>query len=137
MARHRRFAALFPLLFLLWAITQTVGLAVLVYGISGATIESLSWTHYAQATSLSITIVCVAIGIWAWPSARARSYRWYIRAALVSIFITQVFVFFHSQLAAVIGLTVNVLIYASLTFVANLETGAQTSTEARGQQQQV
>ena len=31
--------------------------------------------------------------------------------------------FFHSQLAAVIGLTVNVLIYASLTFVANLEAG--------------
>ena len=137
MARHRRFAALFPLLFLLWAIAQAAGLAVLAYGISGATIESLSWTHYAQAASLSITIVCVAIGIWAWPSARARSYRWYIRAALVSIFITQVFVFFHSQLVAVIGLAVNVLIYASLTFVANLETDAQTSTSARGQQQQM
>ena len=136
-ARHRRFAALFPLLFLLWAIAQAAGLAGLAYGISGATIESLSWTHYAQAASLSITIVCVAIGIWAWPSARARSYRWYIRAALVSIFITQVFVFFHSQLVAVIGLTVNVLIYASLTFVANLETDAQTSTSARGQQQRM
>ena len=109
----------------------------MAYGISGATIESLSWTHYAQAASLSITTVCVAIGIWAWPSARARSYRWYIRAALVSIFITQVFVFFHSQLVAVIGLAVNVLIYASLTFVANLETDAQTSTSARGQQQQM
>ena len=108
----------------------------MVYRISGATIESLSWTHYAQAASVSITTVCVAIGIWAWPSARARSYRWYIRAALVSIFITQVFVFFHSQLVAVVGLAVNVLIYASLAFAANLEAGEHASTSARGQQRQ-
>ena len=134
-ARHRRFAALFPLLFLLWAVAQGVALAFLAYDISGATIERLSWTDYAQAGSLSVTIVCVAIGIRFWPSSRARSYRWYIRAALVSIFITQVFAFFDSQLVAVIGLAVNVPAYASLTFMANLEAGDRTAASARGQQQ--
>ena len=139
-ARHRRFAALFPLLFLLWAVAQGVALAFLAYDISGATIERLSWTDYAQAGSLSVTIVCVAIGIRFWPSGRARSYRWYIRAALVSIFITQVFAFFDSQLVAVVGLAVNVLIYASLTFMANLEAGDRTprrvdnSSDVRTQQ---
>ena len=135
-ARHRRFAALFPLLFLLWAIAQVVGLGFLAYDISAATIERLSWTQYAEAAALAVTIVCVAIGIRFWPSGRARSYRWYIRAALVSIFITQVFVFFDSQLVAVVGLAVNVLIYASLNFMANLEAGVHTFVARRGQQQQ-
>ena len=99
-ALHRGFSALFPSLFLLWAVAQVVGLAVLVYGISEATIEGLSWVHYAQAASSSATIACVAIGMWAWRSNRDRAYRWYIRGALVSIFITQVFVFFDSQLVA-------------------------------------
>ena len=96
----------------------------------------LSWTQYAEAAALAVTIVCVAIGIRFWPSGRARSYRWYIRAALVSIFITQVFVFFDSQLVAVVGLAVNVLIYASLNFMANLEAGVHTFVARRGQQQQ-
>ena len=133
-AGHRRFAALFPSLFLLWAVAQAVGLAFLVYDISDTTIGHLSWTQYAQAASLSVTLVCVAIGIWAWPSDRARSYRWYIRGALVSIFVTQVFAFFDSQLVAIFGLAVNVLIYASLTFMANLEASVQDSTSAQGQQ---
>ncbi len=136
-ALHRGFSALFPSLFLLWAFAQVVGLGALVYGISATTIEQLSWIHYAQAASSSVTIGCVAVGIWVWRSNRDRSFRWYIRAALVSIFITQVFVFFDSQLVAVVGLAVNVLMYASLTFMANLETGAQTSTGASGQPQQV
>ena len=120
-AQHRRFSAVFPSLFLLWAVAQVVGLVFLVHAISGTTVESLSWAHYAQTVSMSAIVACVAIGMWAWRSNRGRSYRWYIRAALVSIFITQVFVFFDSQLVAVIGLTVNVLIYVSLTFMANLE----------------
>ena len=134
-ARHRRFAALFPLLFLLWAVAQGVGLAVLAYDISVPTIEGLSWTQYAEAASLAVTIACVAVGMRFWRSRRDRSYRWYIRAALVSIFITQVFVFFDSQLVAVVGLAVNVSIYASLTFMANLEAGVHPVVARGGQQQ--
>ena len=119
--RQRWFVVLFPLLILLWGITEALTLAYLVYGILGErAIEGLNWTHYAQAASLSVTVVCIAIGAWAWPSNRSRSYRWYVRGVLVSIFITQVFVFFHSQLAAISGLAVNVLTYATLDFVASL-----------------
>ena len=123
-ATHRRFAVLFPALFLTWGIVQAGSLAYLAYGITGTTIEELRWTHYAQAASMAVTVACIAIGIVAWPSSRSRSYRWYMRGALVSIFITQVFVFFQSQLAAITGLSVNVLTYASLAFVANLEAEA-------------
>ena len=137
MAGHRRFAALFPSLFLLWAVAQAVGLGFLVYDISVTTIEHLSWHQYAQAASVSVTLVCVAIGIWAWPSDRARSYRWYIRGALISIFVTQIFAFLDSQMVAVFGLAVNVLIYASLTFMANLEASAQAFTPAQERQRQM
>ena len=72
------------------------------------------WYHYAQAGSMVASGVCVVIGFWYWyvHSARARGYRWYIRATLVSIFITQVAIFLNSQLAALSGLSVNVLAYA-------------------------
>ena len=133
LVRRRRFAVIFPALILTWAISEAVALVYLVYGISGeAIIDNLNWTHYAQAVSSSVTILCIAIGIKAWASNRARSYRWYIRGVLVSIFITQVFVFFHSQLAAITGLAINVLTYATLDFVSTLEAGAERPTQAPG-----
>ena len=116
--QHSRFAVLLPALLLTWGISQAVALAYLAYGIS---IEDVGWTQYAQAGAMAVTVACVAVGIWAWRSSRARAYRWYMRGALISIFITQVFVFFHSQLAAISGLTVNVLTYATVAFMANLE----------------
>ena len=121
--QHSRFAVLLPALLLTWGISQAVALAYLAYGIS---IEDVGWTQYAQAGAMAVTVACVAVGIWAWRSSRARAYRWYMRGALISIFITQVFVFFHSQLAAISGLTVNVLTYATVAFMANLEEEART-----------
>ena len=133
LVRRRRFAVILPALILTWAISEAVALLYLVYGISGeGIIDNLNWTHYAHAVSSSVTILCIAIGIKAWASNRARSYRWYIRGVLVSIFITQVFVFFHSQLAAITGLAVNVLTYATLDFVSTLEAGAESPTQAPG-----
>ena len=119
-----RFAVLLPALLLTWGISQAVALASLAYGIA---IEDVSWTQYVQAGAMAVTVACVAVGIWAWRFSRARAYRWYMRGALVSIFITQVFVFFDSQLAAITGLAVNVLTYATVAFVASLE--AETRPE--------
>ena len=131
--RQRAFSALFPALILLWGISQAAALGYLVYGLAGErAIVDISWTHYAQAVSLAATILCIAIGIWAWPSRRDRSYRWYMRGALVSIFITQVFIFFHSQLAAISGLTANVITYAVLDFAAKLDAEARSSMATGG-----
>ena len=122
--RKKRFAAIFPTLLLIWGVAQAAALVNLVYGIFGdAPSADLNWTHYAQALSVAVSVVCVSIGIRAWRSSRARAYRWYMRSSLVSIFITQVFVFFHSELAAIGGLTANLLTYATLSFVARLEEG--------------
>ncbi len=127
LATHLRFAVLFPALFLTWGIAQAGSLAYLAYAISGTTVEDLNWINYAQAASTAVTVACVAIGIWTWLGSRSKGSRWYMRAALVSIFVTQVFVFFQSQLAATSGLTVNVLTYASVAFVANLESEAEST----------
>ena len=120
--QHSGFAALFPALLLTWGIGQAAALAYLAYGIS---IEEVGWTQYAQAGSMAVTLACIAVGIWNWRSSRARSYRWYMRGTLISIFITQVFAFYHSQLAAMSGLVVNLLTYATVSFVAILEMEAE------------
>ena len=121
-----RFAVLLPALLLAWGISQAASLAYLAYGIA---IAEVDWTQYVQGGAMAVTVACVAVGIWAWRFSRARAYRWYMRGALISIFITQVFVFFHSQLAAMSGLAVNVLTYATVAFMADLE--AETQPEYR------
>ena len=126
-ATTRWFAALFPVVFFLWGAVQVGGAVWLVYGFFGANAAAdFRWYHYAQAGSMVASGVCVVIGFWYWyvHSARDRGYRWYIRATLVSIFITQVAIFLNSQLAALSGLSVNVLAYATLAILANLEAGS-------------
>ena len=117
-----RFGVLLPALLLAWGISQAASLAYLAYGIA---IAEVDWTQYVQGGAMAVTVACVVVGIWAWRFSRARSYRWYMRGALISIFITQVFVFFHSQLAAMSGLAVNVLTYVTVAFMADLEAETQ------------
>ena len=123
--QHSRFAVLLPALLLTWGISQAVALAYLAYGISIEDVRLDAVRHKrGQWRSRS---PASPWGSGPGASSSARAYRWYMRGALVSIFITQVFVFFDSQLAAITGLAVNVLTYATVAFVASLE--AETRPE--------
>lgn len=53
--------------------------------------------------------------------SRAAAYRWFRRGVVVWILVTQVFVFYASQLAGVTGLGLHVLTYAVLTYMLSHE----------------
>jgi hypothetical protein len=55
------------------------------------------------------------------PSSRLDAYRWFERSVLVSIFFTQVVLFWHDQLAALGGLFWNLVLLAVLRFLIHQE----------------
>ena len=70
----------------------------------------------AQLVSTLAGAVFVARGILSLHSSHADAYRWLMRGLLVWILITQVFVFYSSQLAGLGGLAVDLVAYGSLRF---------------------
>jgi hypothetical protein len=80
--------------------------------------------QFARAGSLAASLgvgVLVVAGIVALRRSRLAAYRWFLRAALLSIFIGQVFAFYLEQLQALIGLTVSVTIWATLRYTIHEE----------------
>ena len=70
----------------------------------------------AQLVSTLAGAVLVARGILSLHASHADAYRWLMRGLLVWILITQVFVFYSSQLAGLGGLAVDLVAYGSLRF---------------------
>lgn len=92
-----------------------VGLVALAARSGGASDASTG----AVVIQLGSTIaggVLVARGVISLPTSRAAAYRWFIRGTLVWILITQVFVFYSSQLAGLGGLVIDLAAYGSLRF---------------------
>ncbi len=56
----------------------------------------------------------VVMGVFALRRSLVKAFQWFKRAVLVSIFITQIFLFYHSQLAAIGGLAVDLLFYSAI-----------------------
>ncbi len=82
-------------------------------------------THaVAQLGSLLASLAIgalVVVGILALRSSRLAAYRWLHRAALVWIFIAEVFSFYLEQLEALAGLAVAVLVWATLRYTIHEE----------------
>lgn len=81
------------------------------------------WTTAAagQAASSVVASVLVVAGIWALRTSRLAAYRWWERAMLVLIFVTQLFRFYDEQFEAIGGLFLNLLVYAGLQFMIGEE----------------
>jgi len=77
----------------------------------------------AQLVSTLAGAVLVARGILSLHASHADAYRWLMRGLLVWILITQVFVFYSSQLAGLGGLAVDLVAYGSLRFALAREVG--------------
>jgi len=63
----------------------------------------------------------VGVGVLRLPSSRLAAYHWFMRGLLVWILMTQVFVFYSSQLAGLGGLAVDLVAYGSLRFALDRE----------------
>jgi len=79
--------------------------------------------HRVRITdSALVSAAMVAIGLARlWAGARLDAYRWFVRAALVAIFITRVFAFVESQFAAAIGLALDLVLLVAASSAAARE----------------
>ncbi len=80
--------------------------------------------QFARTGSLAASLgvgALVVMGIVALRRSRLAAYRWFLRAALLSIFIGQVFAFYLEQLEALIGLAVSITIWATLRYTIHQE----------------
>ena len=82
----------------------------------GPTISGL-----AQLLSTVAGAALVGLGVVILPRSRIGAFRWMERGVLVWILVTQVFVFYSSQLAGLSGLVVDLAVYAGLRFAIGRE----------------
>ena len=73
----------------------------------------------------------MARGLLSLRTSRLAAYRWFMRGLLIWLLITQVFVFYSSQLAGTGGLVVDLIAYGSLRFALTREgAGGRAMTSA-------
>jgi hypothetical protein len=89
---------------------------VIGVGLIATASGGLSAAAVAQLGSTIVGAALVGWGVVELASSRVVAYRWFMRGILVWILITQVFVFYSSQLAGLGGLALDLLAYGSLRF---------------------
>ncbi|MHB8674257.1 MAG: hypothetical protein ACYDAK_11355 [Candidatus Limnocylindrales bacterium] len=83
--------------------------------------ETSSVATIGQIGSTIVGVAFVALGIGSLADSRAAAYHWFMRGLLVWILITQIFVFYSSQLAGLGGLAIDLMAYGSLRFALSRE----------------
>jgi len=81
----------------------------------------LSVVQWGDLLSSAAVCALILIGIVSLRRSRLGAYRWFRRAVLVSIFLSQVFSFYSQQLAAVIGVAIDLVLLAALNYVIHEE----------------
>jgi hypothetical protein len=95
-------------------------------------VEGLRFVDWAQLASSGLSAVLVAIGIYRLRFSRLKAFQMFQRSIMVSIFITQVFMFYRDEWAALSVLAFNLLVLATLNMIIELE----SAHEAAGTQRQ-
>jgi hypothetical protein len=109
------------------AIVGVGAVAVMAPGSAG------SGLTVATAVQMGSTITgagLVGRGVIALPHSRLDAYRWFMRGLLVWILITQVFVFYSSQLGGLGGLAIDLMAYGSLRYAIDWERAATRTATA-------
>jgi hypothetical protein len=122
-------------LFAGWAVIAVISNAELVFsmatdlggahrGFTSDRATDLEIANVASVVSSLVSAGLVACGIAALVRGGSHhdAYKWFDRALLVAIFVTQVFAFFESQFHAVFGLAVDLLLLVALRAVARADT---------------
>jgi len=98
------------------------------------------WTPMENVSGISLTgaflsSILVLIGLLVLKSSRRKAVHWFKLAVMLNIFVTQVFLFYQSQLTAVWGLIIDLLIYACIDYylrnhpASNREHSSDRSTQ--------
>jgi hypothetical protein len=81
----------------------------------------LTFADWGQLTTTVLAGLFVAVGIAGLPRSRRFAYRMFKNSTLVTILLTQVFMFYEEQFSAVVGLCMNVLVLLALQAALELE----------------
>jgi uncharacterized membrane protein len=105
-----------------YAAVAVVGVALVATSALAAGVsESATVATIAQVSSTIVGAALVGRGVASLGSSRTAAYHWFMRGLLVWILVTQMFVFYSSQLAGLGGLVVDLVAYGSLRFALTRE----------------
>jgi len=137
LTENRWFIRIVTTLFVLWALGTILEIAGLLTQLSahltgqravriGGEITSRPGHYgFVRGANLATSIVSGALVIWGLVQLRRGSrlaaYAWFERALLVSLFLTQVFVFIESQFGACVGFVIDVLLLVTVRFMQQSE----------------
>jgi hypothetical protein len=97
-----------------------VGLVALAPG-SGQAADATAFATIAQVGSTVVGAALIGRGILSLRHDRLAAYHWFLRGLLVWILVTQVFVFYSSQLGGLLGLVPDLVAYGSVRYAIGRE----------------
>lgn len=89
-------------------------------------LADLSFVDYAEIGSTLISTTFVVWGVMLIKRSRLAAFRMFERSVLITIFLTQVFIFYKEQFHALAGLAFNILVLVTVRFMINREKIVQT-----------
>jgi len=90
-------------------------------------LQNLAFIDWAELASSLASAAFIFLGILSLTRDRRAALRMFERSALISIFFTQVFIFYREEFGALLGLALNLLILAALRFMLEKEKGNTAS----------
>jgi hypothetical protein len=72
------------------------------------------------------------LGVAHLPRSRLAAYRWFERSILVSVFFTQVLMFWQAQLAALSGLALDLILLSGLRYMLRQEEARRVDVQVSG-----
>ncbi len=84
-------------------------------------IDNLAFIDWGQLLSSLLSGVFVLIGVFSINKSRIFAMQMFERSILITVFLTQVFIFYKEQFAALVGLSLNILILIALRFMIERE----------------
>jgi hypothetical protein len=123
LAADPRFEALVTAAVIVYATAVVIAsLLVVVTAARPGSNEPLTVAATGHVISTLAGAALVARGVVALPGSRAAAYRWFVRGVLVWLLLTQVFIFYESELAGLGGLALDLGVYATLLYALRRET---------------
>jgi hypothetical protein len=121
-----RLAYIFVLVFLVGLGRETPPAGIL-FKIIAVRAEHLSFISLAQVASSLLSAVFVVLGVIHLRRSRLFAYRDFKRSVLVTIFLTQIFLFYEKQFEALVGLGLNILLLVILDYMLERERAREAS----------
>ncbi len=117
----RRFEILVVVVVATYAVVAVAAAVLALAGSRVAAAAGFDVPRVAQAASSIVGAALVLRGALAIRSSRLEAFRWFARGLLVWILVTQVFVFYASQLAGIGGLAFDLLAYVTVRYAIGRE----------------